>query len=114
MSTRIPDLDLAKIRRYAEGCVPEHARHQLHYGIAVRGAAVTIIERRAPWRADNDAEWTARPVAQLRWNPSPATWTLYWPDRRSRWHPYPHTPATSDVDALLTEIDQDTTGAFRG
>lgn len=94
--------------------MPEYARRQLRYDITVRSAAVTIVEGRAPGRADDDAVWSARPVAQLRWNPSPATWTLHWPDRRTRWHPYPHTPAATDVDALLAEIDHDTTGTFWG
>lgn len=111
-STDIPDHDLAKIRRYAAARVPEHARQQLRYEITVRGSTVTIVERRAPGRADGDPEWTARPVAQLRWNSIPATWTLYWSDRRPHWHPYPHTPATTDVEALLAEINHDTTGAF--
>ena len=114
MSSRIPDLDLARIRRYAENRVPEHARHQVRNEITVRGAIVTIVERRAPWRPEEDSEWTSYPVAQLRWNTSAATWTLYWQDRNTRWHSYPHTPATTDVNGLLAEIEHNTTGAFWG
>ena len=114
MSSRIPDLDLARIRRYAEYRVPEHARHQVRNEITVRGGTVTIVERRAPWRPEEDSEWTSYPVAQRRWNTSAATWTLYWRDRHTRWHPYPDTPATPDLNELLAEIERNKTGAFWG
>ena len=67
-----------------------------------------------PGDPKTDPEWTSYPVAQLRWNASAATWTLYWRDRNTRSHPYPHTPATTDVNGLLAEIEHNTTGAFWG
>jgi hypothetical protein len=50
--TRIPELDLARIRRFVEARVPPRARHQVRLEVDVQGTAVTIVERRAPWRAD--------------------------------------------------------------
>lgn len=45
-----PDLDLARVRRFCETKIPEHARHQVRLETTVRGNSVTVVERRAPWR----------------------------------------------------------------
>jgi hypothetical protein len=42
------------------------------------------------------------------------TWTLYWPDRNSRWHLYPDTQPTAEIEWLLREIDLDPHCAFWG
>ena len=78
----------------------EHARHQVRNEVVVSGKTVTIVERRAPWRPDETQQWTSFPIAQLRWNPDAATWTLYWRDRNIRWHRYPGTPSARDVGML--------------
>ena len=104
MSSPVPDFDVARIRRYAEDRVPERARHQVRNDVVVSGTTVTIVERRAPWRPDDTRQWTSFPIAQLRWNPGAATWTLYWRDRDIRWHRFPGTPSAGDVGVLLAEI----------
>ena len=84
MSSPVPDFDVARIRRYAEDRVPERARYQVRNDVVVSGTTVRIVERRAPWRPDGTRQWTSFPIAQLRWNPGAATWTLYWRDRDIR------------------------------
>ena len=52
---------------------------------------LTILECRAPWRAEAGSEWTRFPIARLRYTHTSATWTLYWRDRNLRFHRYdPH------------------------
>lgn len=41
-------------------------------------------------------------------------WTLYWPDRNSRFHRYDLAQPTTDVVALLDEVDRDPTSIFWG
>jgi hypothetical protein len=41
-------------------------------------------------------------------------WTLYWPDRNSRFHEYDLARPTADVVALLSEINRDPTSIFWG
>lgn len=41
---RVPDLDLAKIRRYCEGRVPARVAHLVRLAIDVKGGSVTILE----------------------------------------------------------------------
>ncbi|MET8756660.1 DUF3024 domain-containing protein [Lentzea sp. NPDC004782] len=100
----VPDTHLRQIARWCEQCVPERLRHQVRVEHTVRGSNVTIVEARAPWRADLGPEWTKRPVAQLRHDGS--HWRLYWPDRNTRWHLLQDVPARTSPAALLDVIDE--------
>ncbi|MGH2652602.1 MAG: DUF3024 domain-containing protein, partial [Actinomycetota bacterium] len=60
--------------------------------------------------------WTRSPVARLRYTRSRREWTLYWPDRHSRFHLYDLTPPTADVgrsSRRSTEIRRRSSGADR-
>jgi Protein of unknown function (DUF3024) len=92
--------------------VPPHARDQVRLETVVRGAAITIIERRAPWREDFGPRWSRLKVAQLRYDHG--AWTLHWADRNGRWLPYPDLDPSPRLDDLLAEIDRDPAGAFWG
>jgi Protein of unknown function (DUF3024) len=81
--------------------------------VLTRGA-VTIVERRAPWREDYGPEWTSRGVARLRYTAKSGVWTLYWSDRNARWHRYDLIEPTPDIRVLLDEVDRDPTCIFWG
>jgi hypothetical protein len=56
-------------------------------------------------------------MRQVGWGRRPGPvgeWTLYWPDRNSRFHQYEPTPPTSDVGVLLEKIDRDPMSIFWG
>ena len=110
----IPDLDLARIRQYCAAKVPPEIQDQVRVEHRVRGATVTIVERRPPWRPDLETEWTESPQARMKYDESRAAWTLYWFDRNSRAHLYdgidPHQP----IVAILDEVDRDPTAIFWG
>lgn len=59
----IPGLDVERIRRWADRRVPVHARDQVRLEIETSDRAVTVVECRAPWRADLGTEWSRLPVA---------------------------------------------------
>lgn len=94
--------------------MPPRARHQVRLEVEVQGTAVTIVERRAPWRADFGPEWSHFPIAKLRYSPTHAAWTLFWRDRNLQWHRYDRVSAAPDVGPLLAEIDADQTAIFWG
>jgi hypothetical protein len=110
---KIPDLDLARIRRFCEGRVPDRFRDQVRVEAQVRGTSVTICERRSLGRDDAPTQWSRMRVAQLRFDPDSSLWTLHWPDRNSRWHPYADLDPGA-VHELLAEIDDDPTCIFWG
>jgi Protein of unknown function (DUF3024) len=112
--SHLSDVDLAKIRRFAEGRVPPRARHQVRLEVIVHGHAVTIVERRVPWSPTIGPEWTSSPIAQLRFNRMTRLWQLYWRDADLRWHRYDGVGPTAHVDPLLDEIDADPEARFWG
>src|SRR6266511_5341653 len=75
-AARPPETDVARVRRYCQRRVPPHARDQVRLETVVRGSAITIIERRAPWRDDFGPEWSRLKVAQLRYDPGAWTGTV--------------------------------------
>ena len=49
-------------------------------------------------------------VAQLRYDPSERTWSLYCRNRHGRWFLYDGIQPATSIVPLLTEIDEDPTG----
>ena len=109
----LPELDVARVRRWCAARVAEHARHQVRVECQVAPRHLTIVERRAPRREDFGPEWTSFPVARLRYA-ADKSWTLYWRDRNLRFHIYDLLAPSNQVEDLLTEIDRDPTGIFWG
>lgn len=107
-------LDVAAVRLFCEQRVPPHAAHQVRMELEETPGAVTIVERRAPWREDFGPEWTRGPVAQLRYAAPSGTWTLYCRDQHQRWHRYVPLKPSPDITVLLDEIDRDPTRTFWG
>lgn len=110
----LPGLDVAAIRHFCEQRVPPHALHQVHLELVESRGAVTIVERRAPWREDYGPEWSSLGIARFRFTAKSGLWTLYWRDRNQRWHVYDLVQPTADVIALLDEVDRDPTCIFWG
>ncbi len=102
-----------KLSAFCSGRIPPHAVHQVRLSHKFRGDTVTLFEHRAPWRPE-DTEWTAMPIAQMRFNQKTGQWTLYCADRNDKWHIYPELGSTKDIDAILAKIDEDPTHIFWG
>ncbi len=69
---------LAHVAVFCDQRVPDDAGDQIRLEHSVRGDAITIFERRPPWREDLGPEWTRQKIAQLRYDRASATWSLYW------------------------------------
>ena len=110
----MPELDVARVRRWCAEQVPKHALHQVRVECQVAARHLTIVERRAPWRENLGPEWTTFPIARLRDTPKDKTWTLYWRDRNLRFHIYDLIAPSNHVQDLLAEIDRDPTCNFWG
>lgn len=109
-----PETDLKRIERWCADGWPPRFRDEVRYETHRRGQNVTICETRVPWTGEG--EWTHFRVAQLRYRPGTADWSLHWADRNDRWHVYDvHGPAFVGTAAdLLAEIDDDPTCIFKG
>lgn len=109
----LPDLDVARVRRWCDARVPERARHQVRVECDVALRHLTIVERRAPW-CDDGSEWTTLPIARLRYAAVDRTWTLFSRDRNLRFHVYDLIKPSRNVDDILAEIDRDPINIFWG
>lgn len=93
----LPPEDVERARRWAEQRVPERARHQVRVEIETSDQAITIVERRAPWRDDLGPEWTRHPIARLRYTSKRGEWTLYRPGRNLKFHHYDLATPSADI-----------------
>ena len=57
--TMVPELDLARVRRYCRERIPVHLRDRIRLDVDVTGRRIAIVERRAPWTPEIGPEWTA-------------------------------------------------------
>jgi DUF3024 family protein len=108
----LPADAVTQVERYCEACVRADMRSQMRLEHSVRGNAITILERRPPWREDFGPEWSSTKVAQLRYDGG--LWTLYCPDSSGRWWRYDEAAPARDAAPLLAAIDEDVTGIFWG
>ena len=110
----LPELDIARVRRWCQQRVPDHARDQVRVECDIGPRHLTIVECRPPWRQGTGPEWTRFPIARLRYTQATRTWTLYWRDRNLRFHLYDQLEPSPDIGDLLREIDRDPIAIFRG
>ena len=110
----LPELDIARVRRWCKQRVPEHARDQVRVEYDIAPRHLTIVECRPPWRPSTGPEWTRFPIARLRYTQATRTWALYWRDRNLRFHIYDQLEPSPDIGDLLREIDRDPIAIFWG
>jgi hypothetical protein len=108
----VRDAAVAQVERFCEARVPEDMRSEVRLEHRVRGNAITIVERRPPWREDVGPEWSSTTVAQLRFDGS--VWTVHCADSSGHWWPHDLAAPARDVAPLLAAIDEDPTGIFWG
>jgi hypothetical protein len=75
--SRLPELDVERVRRWCSQRVPEHLRDQVRVECDAGPGHLTIVECRPPWRKDMGAEWTRFPIARLRYTKAAKRWSLY-------------------------------------
>ncbi len=101
-----------KLATYCFNCVPESEIEANMVGFKIRGDNITLYEH---LKSDYDPEESNNfKVAQFRYNQNKRTWSLYWADRREKWHQYSEVKPTKNIDDLLDEIDQDPEMVFWG
>ncbi len=101
-----------KMRDYCEGKISPQIRHKIRIGFKIRGNSVTIIEERPYYYVPS--QWSQTVVAQIRYDSTDNTWTLYYWDRNSRWCPYALSVPTKNIETLLRCVEFDPTGIFWG
>ena len=100
--------------RVAAYCAQRSSSDDYRIEHSIRGASITIVERRPPWNPAFGPEWSSTKVAQLRYDETSQRWTLYSAGSDDRWHRYDFAPPAADVTSLLATMEDDPTGIFWG
>jgi hypothetical protein len=108
------DIVEAAGERVAAYCAQRSSSDDYRIEHSIRGASITIVERRPPWNPPFGSEWSSTKVAQLRYDDRSRRWTLYSAGSDDRWHRYDFARPAADVTSLLAAIDDDRTGIFWG
>lgn len=107
------DVIAAAAQQVAAYC-DQRSTHDYRIEHAIRGASITILERRPPWNPAYGSEWSSMKIAQLRYDKPTRHWKLYAAGSDDRWHAYAFTAPAADIARLLDAIEQDRTGIFWG
>ncbi len=112
----LPETDLARVRRWVVEQNERIGEHidEMRVEMDIEARAITILECRPPGREDFGSEWTRQEIARMRYMKSTGVWTLYWPDRHSKFHRYEDLDPTPTIGRLLAEIDADPMCIFWG
>jgi chorismate mutase len=110
----LPATDVARVQDWCAARIPERVRDRLRVECDVATQYLTVVQCHPLWHGDPESEWVRSPVARFRFTKKSTTWSLYWRDSNSRFHRYDPLPPTSDIGALLTELEQDPTALFWG
>jgi len=97
-----------KLIAYCTRRVPKQLRKQVKAAFKIRGNAVTLFEDREHFL--HKSRWIQIPIAQFRFQGS--YWTLYCPDRNSKWHRYPLASPSKQLDVLIAEVEENPIGMF--
>jgi hypothetical protein len=87
-----------------------YLHEEMQLGFRFRGDSVTLYEVRPAFT--KPGIWAKSAVAQFRFNHNSKKWTLYWPDRNSKWHEYEVIESSRKFETLLKEVQEDPTGIF--
>ena len=101
-----------RLTAFCERRIPPHVRDQIRLFYRFRADTATLFESRPYWKNPN--HWIDMPIAQIRYDRQKGHFSLYCADCNDKWHRYDPFESTTDIDAILQEIDEDPTGIFWG
>jgi len=102
----------SKLQEYCDSKIPKNVRDKIRLNYRIRGNTISLVELRPI--LNNPEKWSDMVIAQFRYDPQSALWTLYCADRNSKWHLYINTEPTKYFNQLLEEVDEDPTGICWG
>jgi len=98
--------------KYCDEKIAPDLKAQLQIEYAIWGNEVKLFECR-PYFLDK-SEWTRTKIARFKKDLETNFWELYYADRNGKWHLCEPDAYNKDIEKLLNEVDQDTTGIFWG
>jgi Protein of unknown function (DUF3024) len=99
------------ISEYCARRVPAEQREDIRPGFRIRGNSVTLFDEERSFL--DKSTWVEIAVAQFRFDVKSSYWTLYWPDRNIRWHPFPVVVPSRRLEDLIEAVKGNPLGAFQ-
>ena len=113
----VPDLDLARVRKWVDernAALPSRASGLVRYEIDVSSWVVTVVECRPPWPGGLGTDWTRFLICRVRYTKTSNEWSLLWRDRNLRFCVYDLARPTPHIEELIREVERDPTCVFWG
>jgi len=110
-------LHLAEIKKILDEYIeairpPEDIRPQLDLGYDIENQSIFLVEIRPDWQQPEIIRrW---PYAKMSYVITQKIWKLYWQRANLSWEAYPNLPTSRVLEELLTEVDEDPLGCFKG
>jgi hypothetical protein len=96
---------------YCARRVPAKLKKDIIPGFRIRGNSIILFDSERSFI--DKSSWVEIPVAQFRFDPKSSFWTLYWPDRNTRWHVYFIVDPSRQLEDLIQAVDENAMGAFQ-
>lgn len=91
---------------------PISLRDKIRVTYEITDLEVVIFESRPRFNKPN--EWSKSPRAKLKYSRSTRKWKLYRIREDEKWYPYETETASTELDAVVAELESDRSGAFFG
>ncbi|WP_196842402.1 DUF3024 domain-containing protein [Arthrobacter sp. CAN_A1] len=114
VSSGLPELEVARARRWCAGRVPARFSTEMRVECDVAARHITIVECRPPWDGDGQTQWSRFPIARMYFTKKTGLWTLYWRDRSLKFHQYQFLAPSPSLQVLLDHVDESGDPIFWG
>ena len=91
---------------------PIEIRDKLDLGYSFKNNVVEIFETRPIWNKTD--EFQNFSFAKIKYVKSQKRWKLYWMRASGKWQSYEPFPDSNNLEILLSIIDEDSYGCFKG
>lgn len=91
---------------------PIEIRDQLDLGCSCENNVIELFEIRPVW--SKPGEYQNLSFAKIKYVRTQKIWKLFWMRATGKWQSYEPHPESSNLNDLLTIIDKDKYGCFRG
>jgi|GEM_PF-280048 len=91
---------------------PIEIRDELDLGYSYQNNVIEIFEIRPRW--DNPNEIDNLSLAKIKYVKTQKIWKLYWMRGSGKWQSYEPFPESSHLEEILSVIDDDEYGCFKG
>jgi hypothetical protein len=103
---------IEKLEAYISARLPDSVQDKVRMNALLKGSKLILMESRPVFM--DPSKWVDIPIAQFRYNSEYETWSLYWPDRNTRWHEDEDCRPSAKIDRLIRAVDEDVNCVYWG